>query len=220
MQSIEDITEILEDNADVEYAEAMEAYMKGKFTMYGIKSPKRRALTKDFIRDSKKLDIDEVVLLIDDLWDYDERDYQMIGLDLMIANKRKFTDEHIEVVESWILRKSWWDTIDMIVTHVVGQLGLRHLNALEPYLERWLASDNIWLNRTCLIYQLKYGKDVDLARLFDYIRALNHKKEFFVQKAIGWSLRQASKSFPSEVKAFITNHELSNLAIREGSKYL
>ena len=220
MITIEQVTHKLEEHADDNYAPKMEAYLKNKFAMYGIRSPMRRTLTKDFIKQSKSLTISQIVDLIDDLWDYDERDYQLIGLDVLIANKKKFTPVELPAIEEWIITKSWWDTIDMIVPHGVGQIGNQKISDLEPFLERWIQDDNIWLNRSCLIFQLKYGSAVDLKRLFRYILIVNHKREFFVQKAIGWSLRQASKFYPQRVAEFIDMQQLSNLAVREGTKYL
>ena len=218
--TVEQLTETLEEHGRAEYAEAMEAYMKNKFSFYGIKSPQRRLLTKDFLKDAKLLPIDDLVVLVHDLWDYDQRDYQMVAVDILLANKKRFDIGQIEDVERWITKKSWWDTVDMIGSNVVGQIGLSSPDPLLPVLEKWIVNDNIWLNRCCLIFQLKYKEDVDLDRLYKYIHVVNHKKEFFIQKAIGWSLRQASKFYPSEIKSFISEQSLSNLAIREGSKYL
>ena len=90
----------------------------------------------------------------------------------------------------------------------------------EEVITRWRKSDNLWLNRTSLIFQLKYKDDVDFNLLKDLIKQFQPNKEFFIQKAIGWSLRQYSKFNPDAVKDFIEEINLQGLALREAKKYL
>lgn len=83
-----------------------------------------------------------------------------------------------------------------------------------------MASDNIWLQRTAILYQLKYGHNTDTERLFNYIKMVADSNEFFIQKAIGWSLRQYSKFNPETVFHFVSTNSLSNLSKREAFKVL
>ena len=69
----------------------------------------------------------------------------------------------------------------------------------------------MWLNRSALIHQLRYKENVDLNLLFALIESHIGSKEFFINKASGWALRQASKFHPAKVKSFIAAHpDLSN----------
>jgi 3-methyladenine DNA glycosylase AlkD len=214
------ISSILESHGNPAYADSMRAYLKNNFDFIGLKTPIRREITKEVIAESRKLPLDELVDLIDHLWDQDYREYQMLGLDIMIKNKEKFHHEDIPAVMNWLVQESWWDTVDMIASNVVGDIARRYPEARDQYLEEWILADNMWLNRTCLIFQLKYKEEVDLKRLFRYIGILNSDSRFFIQKAIGWSLRQASKCYPQEIRTFIDSQELSKLANREGTKYI
>lgn len=218
--SLNNISSILESHSNPEYADAMRAYMKHKFDFIGIKTPIRRQITHEIMAESKNLPLDELVDLIDHLWDQEYREYQMLGLDIMMRNKKKFHHDDISTVKNWLIQESWWDTVDMIACNVVGDIARRYPDSKDLYLEKWILADNMWLNRTCLIFQLKYKGDVDLERLFRYIGILKSDKRFFIQKAIGWSLRQASKSYPDKIRAYIASQELSKLAYREGMKYI
>jgi len=218
--SLNQLSTILESHGNSEYADAMRAYMKNKFDFLGIKTPLRRQITNEFMAQSKMLSHDELIDLLDYLWDQEYREYQMLGLDIMMKNKRKFHHEDISEVENWLIRGSWWDTVDMIASNVVGDIAQRYPDQKDEYLEKWILADNMWLNRTCLIFQLKYKEEMDLERLFRYILIVNSDSRFFIQKAIGWSLRQASRFFPEEISGFIDTQNLSNLAIREGTKYI
>jgi len=209
---IEEIKNTLLANGNHADADYMFDYMRGKFAFLGIKTPTRRELTKDFIKDVSKLDIDEIVVQIDKLWNLEEREFQMLGLDIIMRSKNKFQTRHIGNFESWIINKSWWDTIDMIASHNIGNLFARESELRDKTIAKWLVNENIWLNRTCLLYQLKYKEATNLELLFYYIDELKDIEEFFIQKAIGWALRQASKFYPQEVKAYMVSHDLSPLA--------
>ncbi len=219
--STEEIIELLVQNGDAVRAAKMKRYMRGKFEFLGISSHKRKILQKPLILSARKMVIGDIIALIDDLWDMKFREFQLVALDVMIDVKTRFHGEHIEHVEKWITHQSWWDTVDAIASHIVGEIALKEVSMAKSSIDRWLRSDDIWLNRTCLLYQLKYRRGVDLKRLFYYINVLNSKQEFFIQKAIGWSLRQASKFYPEEIKAFLMeSSDIQGLARREASKYL
>jgi 3-methyladenine DNA glycosylase AlkD len=81
-----------------------------------------------------------------------------------------------------------------------------------------MKSGNIWLQRTCLIFQLKYKDDVSTELLSSFIKDLSNSKEFFIAKAIGWSLREYSKRNPSWVLDFVQNNTLQSLSRREALK--
>jgi len=124
------------------------------------------------------------------------------------------------LAEWLIINKSWWDTVDSLASNCVGTYFRFYPEKIEYYNSKWITSDNMWLNRTAIIFQLKYKKDTDFELLKNNIRHHSHQREFFIKKAIGWSLREYSKVNPSAVIKFIDENELQNLSIREASKYL
>ncbi|MCB9010197.1 MAG: DNA alkylation repair protein, partial [Ardenticatenaceae bacterium] len=56
--------------------------------------------------------------------------------------------------------------------------------------------------------------------LFSLIRENLDSDEFFIQKAIGWALREYSKTDAGAVVAFIAATPLAPLSAREGLKWL
>jgi 3-methyladenine DNA glycosylase AlkD len=90
----------------------------------------------------------------------------------------------------------------------------------ESITSAWNNSDNIWLNRSSLLFQLKYKTGTDTDLLGRYIKNLSSSKEFFIRKAIGWVLREYSKTNAAWVRDFIRDNKLAALSIKEGSKYL
>lgn len=85
---------------------------------------------------------------------------------------------------------------------------------------RWMNSDNMWLQRTCLLFQLKYKTSTDTQLLSSFIKPLSSSNEFFIRKAIGWALREYSKTDPDFVIQFTKENTLSGLSEREALKWL
>ena len=215
-----ELIERLSHHSDSDRAAAMQQYMRDKFQFYGIGSPRRKELAKDFIRQSTSFSVQELFDVAEQLWEDPYRESQYIATDMLVRNKKRLSADHMERVIHLIITKSWWDTVDALASHVVGRIFERDKECRDHYLDAWIPHENIWLNRTGLIFQLKYGIRTDVQLLNSIILKLKHKDEFFIQKAIGWSLRQASKFYPEDVRAFLECTELSNLARKEASKYL
>ena len=108
----------------------------------------------------------------------------------------------------------------MIAKKLVGEYFLLFPDKRDFFIQKWLQSQNIWLQRSTLLFQLGYKKSTDSHLLFDLIIRLKEIDAFFIQKAIGWSLREYSKSNPDQVMQFIKKHDLSALSRKEGMKYL
>jgi len=154
------------------------------------------------------------------IWEQGEREYQYCAIDMYIACKSKLVTSDMDTIIHLLSTKQWWDSIDLLASHLVGGLWRKHTDLRDQYFDKWLESDDIWLNRTCLIYQLKYKEDLDTCYMEKAIDGLIHKNEFFIQKAIGWILRQHSKIEPSYVEAFVKERSITGLAKREALKYV
>lgn len=214
------MVEWLRQHHNQENAEKMERYMQGLFSFIGLRSPERRNLTKNFIQLFHDMTMDECKPFILKLWELPEREFQNIALDILRKKQQQFDASHIDLIEYLIITKPWWDTVDTIASHLVGTLFLKHPELIESRGEKWLSSDHMWLQRTMILFQLKYKEKTDETLLFANIKRTVHMEQFFIQKAIGWSLREYSKSCPASVLHFIESQPLSNLAKREGLKYM
>jgi 3-methyladenine DNA glycosylase AlkD len=208
----------LKDHQNSENQEAMEAYMKNQFQFFGIKTPERTALFRDFLKENGKPSLEELPAIVRSLWFEPQRECQYVALGLIDKQSRYLTKEHLPLLEEMIVTKSWWDTIDHIASYHVGEIYQKEED--DTYLEKWIHSENMWLNRIAILYQLKYKVKTDEDRLFRYILLHQKSKEFFIQKAIGWALREYSKTNPEAVKNFIASEELAPLSKREGLKHV
>ncbi|MFC4776021.1 DNA alkylation repair protein [Paenibacillus sp. GCM10023252] len=206
-----------EHHRDPHAAAAMEAYMRNQFPFLGIKAPKRREIQKELLKEHTP-----TPAWIQLLWELPEREYAVFATDLLIKLRKKLGPEHMGLIEYCITTKSWWDTVDAIASHVVGYMFANFPNLREEYAEKWICSDNLWLNRTVILHQLSYKQKTDEVRLYESILIHAGSLEFFHQKAIGWALREYAKTNPDSVLSFVREYEkvLKPLSRREALKHL
>jgi len=202
-------------------AQAMSAYMKGLFPFLGLKKPLRAALTKPLFERANLPSKAELQATCEALWALPEREYQMVALDLIRKFERQLVPEDLAWIKALILEKSWWDSVDFLATHAVGALLERYPAHIRPVLETWIHDPNMWLNRSAIIAQILYRKNLDVDFLEAAILPHIPSKEFFLRKAIGWALRSHAARDPRWVLAFVEAHraELSGLSIREALKH-
>jgi 3-methyladenine DNA glycosylase AlkD len=203
-------------SANPEKAVGMRAYMKNQFPFWGLTAPERTALLRQCWAGLAPLDEEDLVTAVKALWVLPEREYQYAGVALLRSHLRRAGPGLVTLAEALIIDKSWWDTVDELASHVVGPLVLRYPE-LRIDVERWIDSDNLWLARTAIIHQNGYKDRTDADLLFDYCLRRADEKDFFIRKAIGWALREYSKTDPDAVRAFVAQHEslLSGLSRRE-----
>lgn len=201
-----------------ETAKQMEAYMRDQFKFYGIKSPQRNVIQKEFWGEYGLPD--DIADFVAYCWKQDEREWQLFCMETLYRARKKWPSNFHEIVEYMVLTKSWWDTVDYISSNLVGHWYSTAPIKPDAVIDSWNEHPDFWLNRVSLIYQLKFKEKVNEELLFLYISRHLDKDEFFIRKAIGWALRQYSKTHPNRVQWFLENHELKPLSIREASKYL
>lgn len=222
-QIVEAILGLMNEHRNTKDAILMKAYMKGKFEYFGIKSVQRRALFNAVFIKKEVTSPEMLIHLVDTLWAAPEREAQYIAMDILDKFKPWMDAKMLPHIERWISQKSWWDSVDHLAAHQVGPiLSTMDQGQRRDIIERYLASDFLWLQRTAIIFQLFYKEKTDTNLLEDAIFATMEEKDFFIRKAHGWALRQYSRTDKVFVADFIDKYrdQLSPLAIREGSKYI
>lgn len=206
-------------NANTEIAKGQKAYMKNHFDFFGIKSPLRKQIQKPFLANAYLPPKVELPKIIHHLWDKPQREFHYFSQELAQKFTKKLELKDIELFEFMVTNQSWWDTVDFIAVNLIGPYLQQFPDQQEPLSKKWLASDYLWLQRTALLFQLKYKDEMDTHLLSANIEALLDSKEFFINKAIGWVLREYAKTNPSWVKEFVETHELTKLSRREALKH-
>jgi len=214
----DELLNILRDNSDAVQAEKMSAYMKNRFSFLGIPKPKLKDLIKPFLKATAKspLDWDAVYTL----WDTDFREAQYVALEYLEKHRKQLIPEDIDRLRRLIVTHSWWDTVDSIDA-LVGDLILRDESVKSAVL-KWAEDENLWLRRTAIDCQQSFKEKTD-TELLEKVIVLNLKsKEFFINKAIGWSLREYSKTDSGWVISFVDRHRdsMAPLSIKEALRLI
>lgn len=218
---IENIVLEFESHQNSVNAAKMAAYMKDHFKFYGIKSPLRKEIQKKYLQEFKAINFQEALIIARELFEQPHRELHYFALDLIRAKKKLLSQKHVKFAEHLVLNNSWWDSVDFIAVHIYCPVLMDMNNSKRnEYIDFLKNHENMWMNRVGIIFQLPLKDKTDTNLLEIAIFPHMNSKEFFHQKAIGWALRQYSKTNPSYVEDFIRKNNLSNLAKREASKYL
>jgi len=204
--------------ADSQSAAKMSKYMRDMFPFLGIPTPKRRAISKNFLQFAKK-ETDINWAFIDQCW-VKEREFQYLALDYLTMLAKLLVPADISHLKKIATTKSWWDTIDCL-DRIIGGIALNFPEVNSVLLE-WSTDSNFWLRRIAIDHQLMRKEKTNTALLEQIIINNFGQTEFFINKAIGWSLREYSKTNPTWVRSFIATHsdKLANLSLKEASKYI
>ena len=211
-----------EKNRNEQEAQGMSCYMKNRFVYFGIKKPQRALIQKkwfsitptDLTHDDKR----ELVL---ELWQKEQREFHYVAMDFMA--KWKDNDillEDYNFIEFLLTNHSWWDSVDTLASNYLGRYLRVFPEQREVVIKSWRKSENRWLRRSCLIFQLRYKSQTNFELLKGLINQFKHEKEFFIQKAIGWSLREYAKTNPVSVRNFVEESGIQGLAKREALKHI
>jgi hypothetical protein len=213
MPNTQQILMQLQDVADAQKAIEMAAYMKNQFDFLGIPTPLRRKLCKPLF---KAPDWD----FVEACWESPYREMQYVATDYLNALVEQLTPQDLSRLELLITRKSWWDTIDSL-DKVIGGIFL-NFPEIRPQLIHWSQHDNIWLRRVAIDCQLSLKRQTDQALLSEVIQNNFGQSEFFINKAIGWALREYGKTNPDWVKNFVQQYRemMAPLSVREALKRL
>lgn len=193
----------------------MEKYMRNQFPFLGVKTPERRGVMKEFLKTYEKFSMEDV----EKLYAEKEREYKYCALSLLEKYVGELDHQHTERILKLVLTEPWWDTIDGFGPSVFGPMALKDEEVKET-MRSLIYEENIWLKRISILFQLKYKEKMDEVILTEAILNNADTKEFFVDKAIGWVLREYSKTNPEFVRAFIAKYKLSSLSVRECSRYI
>ena len=214
-----DLITDLEENRNELLAESMSKYMQDKFRFLGVRGATRTEIYKKYFPDARKtktIDWD----FVESCWNKEEREFQYVVVYYLKAMQKFLKREDISRLKYLIVTKSWWDTVDLLAK-VVGSLVIR-IEGYDQIMLEWSKDSNIWLKRVAILYQLSLKEKVDKQVLERILVNNLGDSEFFINKAIGWALRDYSKFNPEWIREFIKKNKdnMANLSIREASKYI
>ena len=214
-----DLITDFEENRNELLAESMSKYMQDKFRFLGVRGATRTEIYKKYFPDARKTKIIDWDF-VENCWNKEEREFQYVVVYYLKAMQKFLKREDISRLKYLIVTKSWWDTVDLLAK-VIGSLVIR-IEGYDQIMLEWSKDSNIWLKRVAILYQLSLKEKVDKQILERILVDNLGDNEFFINKAIGWALRNYSKYNPEWVREFIKKNKdnMASLSIREASKYI
>lgn len=220
MGIISELEEVFIENANEANRVPMEAYMKHKFEFFGIKSVQRKQLLKEVVNKYKTELEKNSRSIVKKLYEFPQRELHYCSMELMAKFvKNKYKPDDKQIIKNLITNHSHWDTVDFIAKHILGIYLLQYPEHMENILNEFSNSSNMWLNRSVILHQLGYKEKTNSEVLFKECKKHSKSNEFFIQKAIGWALREYAKTNPLSVKQFVDSTKLASLSKKEALKH-
>lgn len=217
---IENLETELKINANSHIALKQKKYLRNQYEFFGLKANKRREIQKPFFLKEYLPEKRELSILVKTLWDKPQREFQHFAQELAFLFIKEAEEKDIGLYEYMVTHKSWWDTTDFIAIKLMGGYFKAFPEKKAIHIQRWTGSDDIWLQRSSLLFQLKYRNNLDTDLLSIAIHSLLPSKNFFITKAIGWVLREYSRTDPEWVTGFVNNTPLSPLSKKEALRLI
>lgn len=219
MKKYNDILSVFEELRNKECADKMAAYMRNNFTFYGIPTPQRKAVCKDLLKSEKKSKVVDWQFL-DKCWMNEHREFQYLVINYLSTMQEFLVYDDVAHIEKYARTKQWWDTIDGL-DRIIGNIAFVD-SRINDLMLKWSTDDDFWIRRIAIDHQLLRKEKTDTTLLEKILTNNFGSSEFFINKAIGWSLRDYSKTNPDWVRAFIEKYRgsMNSLSIREASKYI
>lgn len=214
-----EIKNIFQENKDEQNAVKMSSYMRNLFTFYGLPTPKRKTLYKELLKSEKKNKVIDWAFL-DKCYKDEHREFQYLVMDYLSAMQKFLTFDDVPKIEKYIRTKQWWDTIDGF-DRIVGNIAFVD-DRINNLMLKWSTDEDFWVRRIAIDHQLCRKEKTNIELLEKILVNNFGSKEFFINKAIGWSLRNYSKTNPDWVRAFIEKYknQMDKLSVKEAGKYL
>lgn len=219
------IESVFLDNADSKLALKQTGWMRNQVAFIGISTPVRRNLQKsifnEYLPTSKKLSENDFIQLLKTLFQKEQREFHYAAIDIAKRFSGKYSSNMLDTFEWMIRHHSWWDSVDDIATNLVGPLNQKFPKLMEK-MDNWISDDNLWIRRTAILFQLKWKTKTDKVRLEKFCTKAMKEREFFIEKALGWALRDYAKTNKQFVRSLLEKHDdsFSPLTKKEAGKYL
>ena len=219
MNFIKSLESAFEEKSNPENAFAMAKYMRNHFTFFGIKTEQRRQIFKDIWKENQ-VEVEknprEIALK---LFSKTERELQYCAIEILIKQlEGNYKKDDILLIEKLLITNSWWDSVDTIAKNILGEYLLEFPLETEKVIGRFSNSENMWINRSAILFQLGYKGKTNFDLLKSECEKHKNSNEFFIQKAIGWALREYGKTNPVAVRSFVVSTNLKTLSKKEALK--
>jgi len=216
------IREDLKQSQDSDNAKAMQKYMKSTMPYRGVKSAPQKKIYQQAFKEFPVETQPQYSLIIKELWNAIYREERYAAIRLAKKYSKFQTLEMLPLYRMMIETGAWWDLVDTIAIDLIGNLLREYNNEMTGVMYEWIEDDDLWIRRTAILSQLKFKKNTNQEMLFCFFDKCLDETSFWIRKAIGWSLREFSKTDAHLVRKFYNKEvdRMSGVTKREVVKYI
>jgi len=220
---VSSVRRALAEAADPTKAAAMRAYMKSAMPYRGVSAPVLKRVCRDTFKAHPLVTALEWQRVVLDLWrraKFREERYAAVLLTQARSYREFQTYSSLPMLEEMIVTGAWWDFVDTLAGHNLGDILRANPRKMKPLMRRWARDADVWKRRSALLCQLGFKHETDLQLLYDCIAPNLAHTDFFIRKAIGWALRQYAWTDSREVRRYVKANRarMNPLSVREGLK--
>jgi len=214
----------LEKRADKTHAAFHKNYHKSTKDFYGLKNAALVEAFNTIFPKKEPLEKDEAIAIALELWSSNWFEEQAAGLMLLERCAKELTPKDLPILKKITEECEGWAMLDYLSTRHLGTLAINYPDEVYPKVRKWTKSKHLWTRRASILIHIMPSRKKQLRAEFAIptFEELLHEKEFFIRKAIGWTLREIGKHYPDLTFEFLREHkeEASGLTLREGGRNL
>lgn len=214
----------LESRRDEVHAAFHKNYHKSTKDFYGLKNAALVETVTNIFPKKPKLEKDELIALGLELWSSNWFEEQAAGLMLIERCDKELTPKDLPILKKITEECEGWAMLDYLSTRHLGTLAMNYPDEIYPKVRKWTKSKHLWTRRAAILIHVMPSRKKQLHAEFatPTFEELLHEKEFFIRKAIGWTLREIGKHYPDLTFEFLKEHreDASGLTMREGGRNL
>lgn len=199
-------------------------YHKSTKDFYGLKNAALVEAFGTIFPKKEPLEKDEAIALALELWSSNWFEEQGAGLMLLERCAKELTSKDLPILKKITEECEGWAMLDYLATRHLGTLAMNYPDEVYPKVRKWTKSKHLWTRRASILIHIMPARKKQLRAEFAIptFEELLHEKEFFIRKAIGWTLREIGKHYPDLIFEFLREHkeEASGLTLREGGRNL
>ncbi len=219
MSFIIELEAAFQEKSNAQNAFAMAKYMRNHFSFFGLKTEDRRHIFKEIWKENQQEVSENTREIALELFAKKQRELHYCAIEILIKNgKGNYKKEDLKLIEKFLITNSWWDSVDTISKYILGEYLLEFPLETKKVVEHFSNSENMWLNRSVILFQLGYKHKTNFDLLQSQCEKHKISGEFFIQKAIGWALREYAKTNPEAVINYVNKTNLKPLSKKEALK--
>ncbi|MCK9569242.1 DNA alkylation repair protein [Candidatus Pacearchaeota archaeon] len=201
MNEVEQIRKKLSEKANPEKAPFRKRILATPFEVLGVSTPESKEIAKGY----KNWNIYNIYNLFDELWNSNIHDEKSVAIHILHQYKKDWNLETWKFLKNRISKFKTWEHIDDLATHIFGEILVKNIG-LSSEIKEMAVSKNPWERRLAIVATYSLIKKNKIELTLRLAEKLVYDDDVYVQKGVGWMLREVGKKNRLAAREFILMH--------------